>query len=141
MRVIVALAKNNISKKTIESLILTGSFRKYNYNKKTLIENLDNLYNYAELSKDLDSNMLMKPEIEIKSEYSNNEELEKEKLLLGFYLTGHPVTKYLNDNKDIILLNSINKFITKNINTLVYVERIREVKTKKWRYYGIYRSK
>ena len=58
-----------IQKTILESLIYADCFRCFSYNKNTLIKNLDSLYNYAELTKDLDPSLVMKPEIERYEEF------------------------------------------------------------------------
>ena len=42
----------SVNRKVLESLILAGTFSSFNYNKKTLMLNIDNIINYAELSSD-----------------------------------------------------------------------------------------
>ena len=69
-----------IGKKNFETLIYADVFKNFRINRKTLIENLDSLINYAELTKDIDPSLVMKPEIEEQEEYSNVFLLEKEKV-------------------------------------------------------------
>ncbi len=125
------LVINGVNKKTIESLIYAQAFRSFNLNIKTLIENLDELYNYATLTKDLDPSLVMRPIIERSNEFSAEYILEEEKNLFGFYLTHHPTSKYLQQNNDIIFLNKINKYQNKKVRVLIFVENIKTIKTKK----------
>ena len=125
------LVIEKVQTKTIECLIYSDSFKTFGYNKKTLIENLDSLINYAELTKDLDPSLVMKPEIESYKEFSDDELLEQEKNIFGFYLSHHPTTNYYRDNKECIRLNDIKKYFMKQIHILVLVERIKFIKTKK----------
>ena len=122
---------NGVTKSTLESLIYANAFSSFNYNKNTLIYNLDELINYGELTKDLDSSLVMKPEIEIKKEFDKEYLLIKEKEIFGFYITLHPTMLYKNDNKNFIELKDINKNFNKNIKTIVLVEKIRVIKTAK----------
>lgn len=119
-----------VTKKTIESLIYIEAFRAFNFNIATLIENLDNLINYATLTKDLDPSLVMKPVIIEKKEFSQEILLEEEKNLLGFYLTHHPTTKYLKENRDITPLTELNKHLNKKVTTLVFIDKIKTIKTK-----------
>ncbi len=121
---------NKVGKKTIETLILAGALSEFNYNKRTLVENLDSLMNYAELTKDLDPSLVMKPEIELKEEYDNNILLEQEKELFGFYISNHPVTMYRNDNKNIISVEEITNHFNKKIYTIILIESKRVITTK-----------
>ena len=116
---------------TLEALIYSDSFKRFGYNKKTLINNLDSLINYAELTKDLDPSLVMKPEIEEYFEFSDDEVLLQEKNIFGFYLSHHPTANYYKDNKDIIKVNEINKYFNRKVNLLLLVERIKTINTKK----------
>lgn len=120
-----------VQTKTIEYLIYSDAFKSFGYNKKTLITNLDSLINYAELTKDLDPSLVMKPDIEKCNEFSEEELLEQEKIVFGFYLSHHPTTNYYKDNQDFIRLNEIKKYFNKQIYILILVERIKVIKTKK----------
>lgn len=125
------LVIKGVTRKNIESLIYASCFRTFQYNVATLIENLENLMNYALLTKDLDPSLVMKPVIEEKNEFKGDFLLEKERELFGFYLTHHPTTKYLKENRDIVYLKEINKYQNQKISTLVFVEKIKTIKTKK----------
>ncbi len=125
------LVIEKVQTKTIECLIYSDAFSKFGYNKKTLIENLDSLINYADLTKDLDPSLVMKPEIEIYNEFSDDELLEQEKNVFGLYLSHHPTTNYYRDNKDCIRLNDIKNYFMKQIHILILVEKIKYIKTKK----------
>ena len=120
-----------VGKKNLETLIYADVFNIYNYNRSTLIYNLDSLFNYAELTKDIDPSLVMKPDIEIKDEYDQQYLLEKEKETFGFYLSSHPTTAYKKDNPYCIPLNLVEKNFLKKIDTLVLVDKIKSINTKK----------
>ncbi|MBO5414667.1 MAG: DNA polymerase III subunit alpha [Bacilli bacterium] len=121
----------NTSKKVIESLIYSDCFRCFNYNKNTLMKNLDSLFNYAELTKDLDPSLVMKPEIEQFSEYSKDDLLEQEKNVFGFYLVNHPTTSYFAKEERCIPLDKIKSYFNKEIDTIILVEKVKVINTKK----------
>ena len=121
---------NGVGRSTLESLIFSLAFRTFNYNRQTLIYNLDELINYGELTKDLDPSLVMKPEIEIRDEYDSDFLLQKEKEIFGFYLTNHPSTKYKYRRRDYVNLKDVANYFDKNINTIVLVERVKVIKTK-----------
>ena len=106
-------------------------FKEFNYNRATLYYNLDNLFNYAELTKDIDPSLVMKPDIELQQEYENAYLLEKEKESFGFYLTSHPTTMYQKDNPYCIPLNTVEKHFSKKIDTIILVDKIKTINTKK----------
>ena len=60
----------SINRKILESLILSGSFSNMEYNKKTLMTNLDNIINYAELASDNTLIEIEEPLIDKVSEYT-----------------------------------------------------------------------
>ena len=120
-----------IGKKSIEVLINADVFKEFGYNRATLIYNLDSLFNYAELTKDIDPTLVMKPEIELQTEYPNSYLLEKEKEVFGFYLSKHPTTIYKNSNPYCIPLNTVESYFSKKIDTLILVDKVKAIDTKK----------
>ncbi len=120
----------NVGKKNLEALILSDSFACFGYNKRTLIENLDNLINYAELTKDLDPSLVMKPEIEVVDEYPKEVLLQQEKELFGFYMTAHPVTAYLAKEEAPTFLNEFTQNFGKKVTVLALVDNIKKIQTK-----------
>ena len=120
-----------VNKKALENLIYSDCFKEFGFNRKTLIMNLDALLNYAELTKDLDPSLVMKPEIIIHEEFSDQELLGIEKDIFGFYLSYHPTTNYQSSNKDVIKVNQVSNYFNKNISLLIYIEKIKVINTKK----------
>ena len=124
------ILSKNVNKKVLEAMIESSCFDDFGYNKKTLRENLDNLINYATLAKDLDESLILKPEIEIKEEYSKEYLMEREKELFGFYLSDYPTTSYKAKFK-VINLNEIERYFDKVVDVIVLVDRTKEINTKK----------
>ena len=119
-----------INSKIVESLIDAGCFDTFGYNHNTLHHNLDSIMNYAELVKDLDSEYVLKPEIEIVEEYSKEYLISKEKELFGFYLSNHPVTFYKAKFSNIISLDQIQNYYNQRVNVIILVDKVRTIKTK-----------
>ena len=119
-----------ITIKVIENLILAGTFDKLGYNRKTLIDNLEAILNYGEIGELLDEDAL-KPELEIKNEYSKKELMNFELQTFGFYLSNHPITEYKLKYPETIKLNQINLYFDKIITCIVYVDKINIINTKK----------
>ena len=119
-----------VNKKIIENLVYAGCFDSLNINKKTIIENMDVLINYAELASFLDTEYALKPELVNYQEYSKKELMAQELNVFGFYLSNHPVTEYKLKNNNIMHLNEIDKYFDKFMNTVILVDKIREVNTK-----------
>ena len=95
------------NKKVLESLIYAQVFREFSYSCKTLIEGLDAILNYVELSMGLEDGLIAKPVLEIKEEYSKDYLLEQEKSLFGFYITSHKTSKYKLADPTVISLNEL----------------------------------
>ena len=73
----------------------------------------------------------MKPDIEIQNEYESSYLLQKEKEVFGFYLSSHPTTMYKKDNPYCIPLNTVEKNFGKQVDTLILVDKIKTINTKK----------
>ena len=120
---------SKINRKVIESLILSGTFDSFGYNKKTLMVNLDNILNYAELAGDNTLIEIEEPIIDKVDEYSKEELIDNEFNMFGFYLQTHPVSKYKSHN-GLSTLN-IPENDNKYINIILEVLSIKEIMTKK----------
>lgn len=125
------MISNGINRNIIENLIDSDSLNCFNYNHQTLYDNLDSLINYGNLCKDINQDFVLKPEIEIKEEFSKDILINREKDLFGIYLTNHPVVEYKLKNTDYINLCDIEKYFNKVVKTIVMIDSIKEIKTKK----------
>jgi len=120
----------SLNKKVLESLIYAGVFEEFNYNKKTLINNLDLIINYGDLIKEVDEMFAIKPDIIEYEEYSTKELMNFELNVFGFYLSKHPVTEVKLKYSNIVNLNQIIGYFDKNISTIIYIDKMKEVITK-----------
>ena len=120
----------SVNKKTLESLIYAGAFEGMGYNKKTLLDNLEVIINYGEIGSYLEED-IFKPELEIKEEFKLSELMNKELELFGFYLSNHPVTNYKTKFSKSIEIKNAYEYFDKNVEIVIYVERVREIETKK----------
>ena len=118
----------SINKKILEFLILSGSFSNLEYNKHTIMINLDNIINYAELSSDNTLIEIEPPLIDKVEEYSKEELIKQEFDIFGFYISNHPVTKYKQSNS--ISTLELNDNLNKYINIVLEVLNIKEIITK-----------
>ena len=125
------IVKEGITRNTIELLIDSNSLNTFGYNHQTLYNNLDNLLNYGNLLKDLDENLVLKPEIEESSEYPRDVLINREKELFGFYITNHPVYDYKLREEGIINLCDIEKYFMKEITVIGMIDYLKETNTKK----------
>lgn len=118
----------NINKRIVTSLILCGSFDSFNINKKATINILDEIINYTNLCKDLGVVMDNAPIIDETKDYTDIENIDNEINNYGFYLSKHPVTKYIREGY--IKLNDINKYYNKVISLILFLEDIKMIKTR-----------
>lgn len=121
----------SINKKVLEAFIYAGAFEEMGYTKKTLIGNVGVLINYAEIARDLSYEFALTPELIHQEEYSKNELMQKELDVFGFYLSNHPVSAYNMKHKEIIPLQDIALYFDKVVPLIVYVDRMKNVVTKK----------
>ncbi|MBR3898013.1 MAG: DNA polymerase III subunit alpha [Bacilli bacterium] len=119
--------KGAVNITVLKNLILSGAMNNFGINKKTLIDNLEIITNYGEIGS-LDED-IFKPELEIKEEYSKEELMKYELELFGFYLSSHPITEYKRREKH-IELNEIQKYFDRQIETVIYIDKIRKIDTK-----------
>lgn len=118
-----------INKSVIFTLILSGAFDCFNINKKTVIQNFDIILNYISLCKNLNIMLDDKPVLEVVDDYSDDEVIENELSIYGFYLSFHPVTHI--DRSNFVKLNEFTKYFDKVISLVLYTESVRTIKTKK----------
>lgn len=117
----------SVNQRVLTNLIWAGAIS-FGYNKRTLIQNIDNVINYAEIAKDAGMIEIEKPEMELFDEYSKEEMINMELKTLGFYLTEHPASKY----RDIYKVTSMNirDLFNKNIRMVLMISNIKETTTK-----------
>ena len=120
----------SVNKKTIESLIFAGCFDTFGYNRNTLYSNLDMLLNYGEIGGILENDESLKPVINEVEEFSRKELLLNELSVFGFYLSGHPTLDYKMKYPNLASINDLNLYFDRNIETIIYVDKIKEINTK-----------
>ncbi len=120
----------SVNKKTVESLIFAGCFDTFGYNRNTLYSNLDILLNYGEIGGILEHDESLKPVIDEVEEFSRKDLLLNELSVFGFYLSGHPTLDYKIKYPNLANINNLNLYFDKNIETIIYVDRIKEINTK-----------
>lgn len=100
------------NKKTIESLIQSGAFDSLHPNRNQLMESLEDVVNYAVRKQQEDSmnqislfseagsgGTLTEPKLKDIAPWTSMERLKREREFIGFFLSGHPLNKYLEDTQ------------------------------------------
>ncbi|MBS5862474.1 MAG: DNA polymerase III subunit alpha [Firmicutes bacterium] len=118
-------SKDFINIDIFKILVKAGVFDSFMINRHTLMENVESIINYANLSDGTD--IIKKPVLIEVNEYDEvdlrNDELEA----YGMLISNHPSSKY----KNVVKLCEIEKNLFKNVKCVVLVDRIRSIKTKK----------
>lgn len=127
---IVRLHKLNLSSGMITNLIYAGAFDCFEFNRKTMVENLTRIEQYIEITRVNDDQIVLQletiPKPKIIKHANDSYIYEKELDLLGLYLSNHPLDKYLKEYQDNILDS-----ITLQHDALVIIDNIKEIRTKK----------
>ena len=118
--------KDYLTRDLIEILIRAGALDEFNLTRQTLINNLDNIFNYMSLASD--DYIPEKPLLVEYPEYPKDILMTDEVSSYGFYITNHPTSIY-QGNKYMKMAN-INKYLFKNITCVVLIDKIRTIKTK-----------
>ena len=98
------------NRKTMESLIQAGAFDQLHPNRARLMASLDDVLNYAVRKQEEErmnqaslfgdsaaNGMAQEPELRDTPAWSNIETLNRERELIGFYLSGHPLNRFSKD--------------------------------------------
>ena len=115
--------KDILNKSILETLIKADALRSFNLNQATLMENMENALNFADISDDL----ISKPIIKEASDYTEEEKRNLELEVYGYFISNHPASKYQN----VVKMSDIEKYIFKNIKCVVLINRVNFIKTKK----------
>lgn len=123
--------KDFLRQNIFESLVFVGALDEFNLSKRAMIENYDKVIDLSRFNQ----SGYFTDKIEYQNEtieYSTSELMKNEKKALGFYLTTHPIRKFINDKNNInyIIPSKTIKYIDKIIDCIGFVENIRKIKTK-----------
>jgi len=129
------LTRLGINKKLLEVLINSGAFDEFNHARKSMVASLEIAIEYSELANfdhnqmSLDVNILPKPHLIFVTD-NVMDKAEKEKEVLGFYLSANPITFF--KEKYQIKSNPIADFHNKKgqLTGFGLLNSIREIKTK-----------
>ncbi len=119
-----------INKDIFTNLILAGAFDEFK-NRKTLFNNIDIIYNYAELLEDLSEDEVLKPTIIDYEEYLPKEITNNEFKVFGYYLNNHPVNEYRKKLNSKITISNISSYLNRYVKLIAKIDTINEHRTKK----------
>lgn len=105
-----------VIKRSVESLILAGAFDSIEPNRKKLLVNLERILNYVNKNRssktlenqdslfagNLQPQTIQVPDLQDVEDFSEIEKFKKEKEIIGFYLSGHPLEPYRKEIEKLI---------------------------------------
>ena len=119
----------DIGIKSLETLILAGCFDNLGFNRKTLINNLEAINNYADVGALLEDDVF-KPELDLTKDYTDIEKTKLDLDLFGFCVNTSPVLQYKKRFSKISGLNTVPEHFDKSIEVVGQVTKLRIIKTK-----------
>ena len=135
----IKIEDTKINDKVIESLIDAGALDEFNYDRKLMKGNIEELRKYASLKAELgiDEKPILRD-----LQDSKYEKLELEKNVLGIYLSKHPLVLYKEKyGKPLADVGNYSKFIGEKVISIVSIQRIKVIRDKKGQdmcFIGIY---
>ncbi len=128
------MQRRKLSSKMIESLVDAGAFDEFNLSRATIKANLTELEDYAELrnSIGIEDGPILK---EVND--SSYQRLEKEKEVLGIYLSTHPIALIKKElTLPVVDIVSLPKKIHQRVTILVNIQRVKTITDKKGQVMG-----
>ena len=115
------------NKNILENLILTGAFDSFEYNRKTLISNIELIINYEELGDLVEDTFFNLTNYE---EFTKKEKMLYEKEYLGITIGNNIINEYSIKYQNSINLNEIENYFDKNVDIVGLITKIKKIKTK-----------
>ncbi|HBA38013.1 MAG TPA: DNA polymerase III subunit alpha, partial [Firmicutes bacterium] len=115
-----------INRGNLELLIKAGALDDFGVSRSTLLDNIDSAETYMELISTLDESLVEKPAL-VESQREDEDVSEIE--LFGFYISGHPASKY--QDKKRIKLKDIGSWMNRRVEVVGLVEKLKVINTKK----------
>lgn len=129
-----------INRKVMEHLIYAGCFDEFGFDRAVLLATLDAAIDHARLLKSGNGqlDLLFTEDLGIKPKYTDAgpiplaDKLEREKEVLGLFISEHPASVYRNDFRlfQTVWLSDL-KTERRSCNVGVYIEDVRKIRTKK----------
>lgn len=123
------MESSKLNSKMLDSLIMAGAFDEFKLSRTTIKNNLHKIIEYAELKNSLG---IDEPPILTIERDDKFKSLEEEKLVLGVYLTMHPIALIKNNLAGpIVNLNELSKYINKTVRVVMSLSRVKVIIDKK----------
>ncbi|MDO4432100.1 MAG: DNA polymerase III subunit alpha [Aerococcaceae bacterium] len=130
------MPKKFLKQEAVEALIVAGAFDAFGYNRATLVHNLPHLLKGVEFSgNNLSLFAAIEPKIDWVEEWDLMTRLAKEKEVLDFTLSGHPLDEFerlFDTNTELMRLETLTELLPKaSMKTIGLVKHVKTIRTKK----------
>lgn len=123
------MESSKLNSKMLDSLIMAGAFDEFKLNRTTIKQNLHKIIEYAELKNSIG---IDEPPILTIVKDNRIKILEEEKLVLGVYLTMHPIALIKNNLKvPIVNLNELTNYLNQPVRVIMALSRVKLIVDKK----------
>ncbi|GFI40959.1 DNA polymerase III subunit alpha [Thomasclavelia cocleata] len=120
---------SKLNSKMIDSLIMAGAFDEFKLNRSTIKENLHKIIEYAKLKNSIG---IEEPPILTIVKDNRIKVLEEEKLVLGVYLSMHPIALIKrNFDQRIINISELQNYINRPVQVIMALSRVKVIVDKK----------
>lgn len=121
-----------VIKRTVESLILAGAFDSIESNRKKLLTNLERILSYVNKNRsakitedqsplfvnDFSPTEIHIPDLQNVEDFTEIERFKKEKEIIGFYLSGHPLEQYRKEVEKLVNFTFADKISVEELDKL-----------------------
>ena len=123
------MESSKLNSKMIDSLIMAGAFDEFKLNRSTIKENLHKITEYVQLKNSIG---IDEPPILTIVKDNRMKILEEEKLVLGVYLSMHPIALIKeNIKQEIISINELKNYLNKPVRVIMALSRVKVIVDKK----------
>lgn len=123
------MENSHLSKKTLESLVDAGALDEFGLSRQTILKNLDAIRDYGHLKENL--GIEEKPVLTIYQDQLE-EKLNREKAVLGVYLSMHPLElKKQKIKVSYVDVSSLDEYVHRTVNVVVQLQRVKNITDRK----------
>ncbi len=121
--------ESKLSKKTIESLVDAGALDEFKMSRQTILKNLDTIREYGNLKQIMGIDE--KPVLTIYKD-QEHEKLEREKAVLGIYLSMHPIELIKQKlNSSYVNIAALYDYASQHVNVVMQLQRVKNITDRK----------
>lgn len=123
------MENSHLSKKMLESLVDAGALDEFGLSRQTILKNLDAIRDYGHLKENL--GIEEKPVLTIYQDQLE-EKLNREKAVLGVYLSMHPLElKKQKIKVSYVNVSSLDEYVHRTVNVVVQLQRVKNITDRK----------